>query len=278
MHPPAQLAPTAAPELRQVRRARKRAADYGYRGEHFTESQWLALLDASGGVCLACGAAGDLTVDHIIPLSLGGSNHIENIQPLCERCNCDKGATVRDYRERSPPPAQSFQAPVRLTNEVEKGARMMADKPAMSQDWKEVPRSEMFSRVMVAVDGYRNEWQQRGDEDFVCYVDEQLFPFLKKEMFNAEVEEVAQEELEARLDPSGVKQIRELSDEEKAEGRRLVRSCDAFGLMRLALDGESILPGDDKQNALDELRVHSESAEWALRDWQRKHGIPIPGE
>jgi 5-methylcytosine-specific restriction endonuclease McrA len=63
-------------------------------------------------VCLACGTTEDLSVDHVIPLSLGGSKRIENIQPLCRTCNSEKGATVRDYRERSPP---LFQAPGRLT-------------------------------------------------------------------------------------------------------------------------------------------------------------------
>ena len=109
MHPPTVQA--AAPKLRQVRRARKRAADYGYTGEHFTEAEWWAPLELYGGVCFACGTAPGpetppeegLTVDHVVPLTLGGSNAIENIQPLCAACNNEKGATVRDYRERSPP-------------------------------------------------------------------------------------------------------------------------------------------------------------------------------
>jgi 5-methylcytosine-specific restriction endonuclease McrA len=114
MHPT--TATTAAPEIRQVSRARRRAREYGYTGEHFTGQEWLDLLEASGGVCLACGTTEEISVDHIIPLSLGGSNHIENIQPLCVACNCDKGTTDQDYRERSPPASPLFQAPVRLTS------------------------------------------------------------------------------------------------------------------------------------------------------------------
>jgi 5-methylcytosine-specific restriction endonuclease McrA len=41
-----------------------------------------------------------LTADHVIPLGMGGSKSIMNIQPLCFKCNQAKGMTVTDYRER----------------------------------------------------------------------------------------------------------------------------------------------------------------------------------
>jgi 5-methylcytosine-specific restriction endonuclease McrA len=79
-------------------RAQRRAKAFGYEGEGFTLEEWESLLERYGRACVACGVDEDLSVDHIVPLSLGGSNAITNIQPLCVPCNLVKGATVRDYR------------------------------------------------------------------------------------------------------------------------------------------------------------------------------------
>ena len=52
-----------------------------------------------GNKCLKCGSTEDLTIDHIKPLSKGGSNKKENKQTLCCKCNSDKGDSEIDYRQ-----------------------------------------------------------------------------------------------------------------------------------------------------------------------------------
>lgn len=84
-----------ARRAKSVRRARKAAATGKY-----TAAEWRALCDQYGNSCIAPSSehSGPLTPDHVIPLSRGGSNSIDNIQPLCWLCNSRKQARTRDYR------------------------------------------------------------------------------------------------------------------------------------------------------------------------------------
>jgi 5-methylcytosine-specific restriction endonuclease McrA len=47
-----------------------------------------------GNICKLCGTTKDLTIDHIIPLSKGGDNILENYQILCRSCNSKKGTKI----------------------------------------------------------------------------------------------------------------------------------------------------------------------------------------
>ena len=49
------------------------------------------------GACLRCGSKKKLTIDHITPLTLGGSNGYENLQTLCEHCNSLKSNKTANY-------------------------------------------------------------------------------------------------------------------------------------------------------------------------------------
>ena len=56
-----------------------------------------------GGQCAYCGATGKLTVDHVLPLKLGGLDEAANILPACVRCNCSKQATPVEQWYRNQP-------------------------------------------------------------------------------------------------------------------------------------------------------------------------------
>jgi 5-methylcytosine-specific restriction endonuclease McrA len=89
---------------RHAHRANKRASEQKRRaaklgnGGSFSPEQWQSLCEKYDHRCLACGEQKPLTVDHVVPLKLGGTNEISNIQPLCRNCNSAKQAHIIDYR------------------------------------------------------------------------------------------------------------------------------------------------------------------------------------
>lgn len=66
-------------------------------GTH-TKAEWNAMVDALGCRCVRCGATGKMVKDHIKPVYQGGSDGIDNIQPLCVKCNAEKGPENIDHR------------------------------------------------------------------------------------------------------------------------------------------------------------------------------------
>lgn len=81
------------PEKKQANAATRRS-----NGGRMTGEEWVALKAEFGNVCVCCGASGKLEADHVIPVVQGGTGDVENIQPLCRRCNAAKHATAVDYR------------------------------------------------------------------------------------------------------------------------------------------------------------------------------------
>lgn len=55
-----------------------------------TLSQWKDKMKEFNDKCVYCGASEDIEQDHIIPLSKGGQHCIDNVQPLCKKCNRKK--------------------------------------------------------------------------------------------------------------------------------------------------------------------------------------------
>ncbi len=73
------------------------------KGTH-TDQEWLAIIEICGDKCVKCGASrkelyGEVLLrDHIKPICIGGSDAIDNIQPMCRNCNAGKGIEDKDYR------------------------------------------------------------------------------------------------------------------------------------------------------------------------------------
>lgn len=86
------------PEVRRANESRRRAKKRGADGTHTVE-EWLRLVEKFGGKCLYPGCdSTEVTRDHVLPLVMGGSDAIDNIQPLCLSHNSAKGGRFIDYR------------------------------------------------------------------------------------------------------------------------------------------------------------------------------------
>ena len=82
--------PESARRQSSLRRARLRSSSGSY-----SLSQLRSMYDAQKHKCIICKRGmleKQYTVDHIVPLSRGGTNYIDNIQLLCSTCNKQKAA------------------------------------------------------------------------------------------------------------------------------------------------------------------------------------------
>jgi 5-methylcytosine-specific restriction endonuclease McrA len=72
-------------------------------GGTFTQDDWEDIKARQDYRCPMCGKREPeirLTIDHVIPVSLGGSNDPSNLGGLCGPCNLSKGARHIEYRDR----------------------------------------------------------------------------------------------------------------------------------------------------------------------------------
>lgn len=66
----------------------------------FTSKQKAYIKKLLGNLCVRCSGNFRIQIDHIKPVSRGGSNAIHNAQLLCHWCNFDKGTKEIDYRSK----------------------------------------------------------------------------------------------------------------------------------------------------------------------------------
>lgn len=83
---------------RRIVKANKRRTRITSAGGSFTRTEWKDLCARYGFACVCCGEVKPLTVDHVIPVSKGGTSYIDNLQPLCKSCNSAKHDKTIDYR------------------------------------------------------------------------------------------------------------------------------------------------------------------------------------
>lgn len=61
----------------------------------------IRVLEKFGGKCAICGAKPRkdnhvmIEIDHIVPVSKGGGNQIDNLRPLCKACNLGRGNRIQ---------------------------------------------------------------------------------------------------------------------------------------------------------------------------------------
>jgi len=90
-------------EVERLRHTFERAC-YGYLRD---------LIERDGYKCAHCGKEHGLTIDHIIPLSRGGTNDLDNFQLLCPSCNAKKGSKLESELDGGDEPGFSGESQFR---------------------------------------------------------------------------------------------------------------------------------------------------------------------
>lgn len=96
----------------------------------YTDQELMLFWNFYGNTCLCCGSIDDMTIDHVVPLSKGGTNYIWNLQPLCRSCNSKRLAV--DFRT----PEQ-----IRLFNEALERQRVI-----LAQEQAQALIDELFDK------------------------------------------------------------------------------------------------------------------------------------
>jgi len=88
-------------ESNAAKQARRALREEKAGGRGVTREDRRAIYLRYGGACLKCGSTKRVELDHVTSLYAGGLHDPSNLQPLCHKCNFEKGwAGCEDYRKR----------------------------------------------------------------------------------------------------------------------------------------------------------------------------------
>ena len=175
-------APDASAERRRAwDRQRKREQ----RGLRLPGKEWFPLvgqiLKRDGHKCTYCAAVGDLTADHVVPLTRGGSNHPSNLTACCLPCNTKKGSKlVSEWDFAS---STVFHPTVHLTPQMSESASLSSSTTSLERererkvsvrgqrlpdDWVPSPQDEATAfaligepRAAAELEKFRDHWKQQ---------------------------------------------------------------------------------------------------------------------
>jgi 5-methylcytosine-specific restriction endonuclease McrA len=87
----------------RVKRHRQKRADSGLPKQNFIpKSLRDAVYDRDGNACVYCQSTEDLTIDHDLPQSRGGTDEADNLLTACRSCNASKrDLTYSEFIERN---------------------------------------------------------------------------------------------------------------------------------------------------------------------------------
>ena len=75
-----------------------------------TLKSWLTLVEHHEWKCAYCGSKQKLTIDHVVPLSKGGTHTLGNVLPACHSCNSSKQTkSLQDWLPTRNPVAQEVE-------------------------------------------------------------------------------------------------------------------------------------------------------------------------
>lgn len=82
---------------------RRKAQERGSIGLHVTGSKIRERFAQFDGRCAYCGGTGDMQIEHLVPISRGGTHVLSNILPACQRCNFSKSNADAEAWYRAQP-------------------------------------------------------------------------------------------------------------------------------------------------------------------------------